>query len=139
MVIATRRQSKYVQVIREYLLEVGHATNAELAVHLRSTYPAVSDTTVHRITARLLRDGECATGPIADDGAMRFDTNLLPHDHFECLHCGGLRDIIVSQSVRRELTQELGGCLVNGPLTIQGNCHKCITKEGTHGSTKHTH
>lgn len=128
MAIATRRKSKYVEAVRLLLRDRGHATNADLAVALRETYQALSDTTVHRITQRLLRDGEIALAPVTANGAMRFDANLMPHDHFECQHCARLRDINVSTNIRRELAQELGNCEVNGSLTILGNCHKCLNR-----------
>lgn len=137
MVIATRRQSKYSNEVRTYLAAVGHATNTEIATHVRQSHPSVSDTTIHRITQRLFHDGECVLGPVTESGAMRFDANLMPHDHFECQHCGGLRDIIVSETIRKELADELGGCQISGTLTILGNCHKCIIKEENNGSSKH--
>lgn len=128
MAIATRRKSKYVEAVRVLLRDRGHATNGDLAEVLRETYHALSDTTVHRITQRLLRDGEIALAPVTASGAMRFDANLMPHDHFECQHCERLKDINVSTSIRDGLARELGDCEVSGPLTILGNCHKCINK-----------
>lgn len=127
MPIATRRSSKYVDLVRRELLHVGHATNGELADLVRKKHPSISDTTIHRITSRLVHDGECAVGPILQSGVRRFDINLLPHDHFYCVHCDALRDIVLPDHIRQELERVLGGCNVDGQLLISGSCRKCNT------------
>ncbi len=129
MAIATRRKSRYVDLVREVLTRHGHATNGEIAAILRQTYPRISDTTVHRITQRLIHDGECVYGPVLPSGVKRYDGNLLPHDHFECSCCHTLRDLTLPAEVRRQIEYELKGCTLDGQLLIIGNCHKCKQKE----------
>lgn len=126
MAIATRRRSKYADTIRSILATVGHATNAQLADILRQSYPDVSDTTVHRITQRLIEDGEVRYAPNATDGSMLFDTNTNTHDHFECSVCGELRDITIPASGRSILRQAIGDCRVDGSLKIVGTCCNCM-------------
>ncbi|MCB9820076.1 transcriptional repressor [Candidatus Nomurabacteria bacterium] len=123
-----RRRSKYVESVRQSLAYFGHATNAQLADDLRRIYPHVSDTTVHRITQRLLEDGETQLAPNAADGAMVFDSNIDIHDHFECAKCEKLRDITVSTSCRESLRSTIGDCRLNGSLKIVGTCCECIDK-----------
>lgn len=126
----TRRQSRYVSAVRQALEYFGHATNAEITDDLRRSYPHLSDTTVHRITQRLLEDGEIQLATHDEFGAMVFDINTAPHDHFECSECGGLNDISVPQSARRDIRAVIGVCRLNGPLKIVGECHKCIQQGG---------
>lgn len=128
MTIATRRRSKYADSIRHILSELGHATNAQVAAMLRRSYPHVSDTTVHRITQRLLIDGEVQHAPNASDGSMLFDSNITRHDHFECSVCGELRDISIPESGRDTIREAIGDCRVDGSLKIVGKCCGCMSK-----------
>lgn len=125
MSIATRRKSKYVELVREALSQRGHATNAELLTELHQTHPSLSPTTVHRITQRLFADGECISAPSPKSGEICYDANLLPHDHFFCSCCQELRDISLPASVYRSIESELHGCTLDGQLLIIGNCHNC--------------
>ena len=125
-----RRRTKYSQAVHDIIIELGHATNAEIAKKLRDKYDEVSDTTVHRITRRLLLDEFISLAPSGPDGAHRFDANTSSHDHFECAHCHGLRDMIVPSKIRAELSKELDGCALSGRLLVTGNCHECIIKGG---------
>lgn len=121
------RKSKYVQAVSSALARREHATNAQLADDLRVIYPDVSDTTVHRVTQRLVTAGECAKAPLAKCGSRRFDAKIEPHDHFECSDCGRLRDINLSDEFREEIRASIGGCRIEGSLTIQGVCQQCLT------------
>ncbi len=126
MTTLQRRTTKYSQKVHGIIKELGHGTNAEIAEVLRREYPSVSDTTVHRITQRLLEDGNIRLAPNAADGSLRFDSNLNDHDHFVCNACGNLRDLIVPQSCRALIQYELGNCKVSGGLVISGGCHTCL-------------
>ena len=126
--VSLMRKSKYVEAVLNALRYRQHATNAQLADDLRAIYPDVSDTTIHRVTQRLVVSGQCAAAPLAKCGSRRFDANTKTHDHFECTSCQQLRDINVSDEFRSEVQTGIGGCSVNGPLTIQGVCQNCLTK-----------
>ena len=108
------------------MAEAGHATNAQLLDVIRAHHPAVSATTVHRVTTRLLDAGELQLAPTGADGAMRFDTNTAAHDHFMCVSCGKLRDAVLPLSVRETIEQQIGdGCEISGSLTVSGICKNC--------------
>lgn len=122
-----RRHSKYVAAIKLSLRHFGHATNAMLCDDLRSSYPHLSDTTVHRITQRLYEDGEIAFATLNQWGAMVYDINTLPHDHFYCESCGDLSDISLSKSCREVIQQAIGSGRLSRSLKIAGQCTKCIS------------
>jgi Fe2+ or Zn2+ uptake regulation protein len=124
----TRRQTKYCQAIESLLASLGHATNTRLLMELRKLYPDVSATTVHRATARLALQGKIAVAPAAKDGSMCYDTNVVPHDHFQCTSCGTLRDTDVKDSVASILESSLDDCRISGRLTIGGICKQCKEK-----------
>lgn len=127
--ITTTRQTKYCNAIEQVLPALGHATNAQLLAHLRLTFPEVSATTVHRATARLAERGTIALGPATASGAMQYDANTNPHDHFMCTNCGLLRDTDVKEQVTSILESSIDGCHISGRLTISGLCKSCIKEK----------
>lgn len=120
-----QRQTKYCQAIENMLDLLGHATNVELLTELRKTYPILSPTTVHRATARLASRGKIAMAPSTNDGSMQYDSNTSPHDHFQCLSCGMLRDTNIKDKVVPILESSIGDCHISGRLTITGVCKYC--------------
>jgi Fur family peroxide stress response transcriptional regulator len=120
------RQTKYCQAIEHTLAVFGHATNMQILEELRKSFPDLSATTVHRATSRLALRGSIAIAPSAQDGAMRYDTNTAPHDHFLCASCGILRDTDVKDKVIPILESSIGDCRISGQLTISGLCKNCI-------------
>lgn len=122
----TGRDTKYSKEILSTMSSLGHATNAQLLVSLRRTYPDVSATTVHRVTARLLERKKVLEAPADIHGSMRYDTNVALHDHFICNGCGGIRDINIATDLLPQVSQALGGCKITGRLVIYGTCEKCL-------------
>lgn len=127
-IATTQRQTKYCQAIEVLLASMGHATNSELLVELRKTYPNISATTVHRATSRLSTRGSIAIAPPTRDGSVRYDTNVTPHDHFVCTSCGMLRDTDIKAKVIPILESSMDDCHISGQLTIGGFCKHCKEK-----------
>ena len=121
-----QRQTKYCQTLKGILKLKGHATNAQLLIELRTYYPDVGTTTVHRATTRLSGRGEVAIAPNALDGSMQYDANVTSHDHFQCSSCGLLRDTDIKDKIAPILESSIDGCHINGQLTINGICRKCM-------------
>ena len=123
------RETKYSTAIMLQLEKLGHATNSEMLTALRSTYPDLSATTVHRATTRLHERGKIREAPADRQGAMRYDFNTAPHDHFICTNCGNLKDIDIAENFIPIISKALGGCKVTGRLVIHGSCENCLNKE----------
>lgn len=123
-----QRQTKYCQAIEAILTARGHATNLELLTELRKTYPDLTATTVHRATTRLASRGTISIAPSSRDGSMCYDANTLPHDHFQCVSCGKLRDTDIKNKVIPILESSIGDCHISGRLTISGLCEQCKGK-----------
>ncbi len=121
------RQTKYCLAIKRHLAVAGHATNTELLQDLRISYPELSATTVHRATARLAARHEIGLAPPSQDGAMRYDSNPKPHDHFLCNSCGLIRDADVKDAVTPILEASIGDCRISGRLTVGGLCRRCVS------------
>jgi Fur family peroxide stress response transcriptional regulator len=119
------RETKYTQAIIDVLTELGHGTNSDIALKLRKSYPEVSDTTVHRVTARLAERAQIGSGPRDLNGNLRYDANTEPHDHFICTGCKGIRDIDIANEILPVVQEALGGCGIDGRLEIKGLCTRC--------------
>lgn len=124
----TSRDTKYSTAILSAIGTLGHATNAELLLQLRTAFPEVSATTIHRATARLLERSKVLEAPVDIHGSMRYDAAITPHDHFICNGCGGIRDIDIADDVIPTVSKALGGCRITGRLVIYGSCEQCLRK-----------
>lgn len=120
-----QRKTKYSQAIERILESRGHATNFELLTELQKIYPDLSATTVHRATTRLANRGIISMAPHGKDGSMCYDANIVPHDHFQCMICGVLRDADVVDKVIPILESSIEDCHISGRLTIGGICKNC--------------
>lgn len=129
MLASRIRNTRYSRAVLDQVRQAGHVSNAEILRELRREHPALSATTVHRITSRLLSRGELAVAPATLGHAARFDANADGHDHFQCVHCDRLRDITVPRELFAAIQRQLGGCRIGGYLTVQGECNKCIKEE----------
>lgn len=121
------RETRYCTAVKLALAEYGHATNHELLTSMRVKYPALSATTVHRITSRLAQRGEIGLAPATLSGELRYDGNKRSHDHFRCIHCDGLKDMQMTAKLLPLLSLE--GCIVSGPFVISGSCKECINQK----------
>lgn len=124
----SERQTKYCKAVEKALLSLGHATNAEILLLLKTSYPNISATTIHRTTTRLALRGKIAEAPLAKDGSKQYETKTEPHDHFQCSICGNLQDADIKNKVMPLLKNYIDGCEITGRLTINGVCKKCIHK-----------
>lgn len=122
----TLRQTKYTNAVRAAVTQLGHASNADIIKILRAEHPDISATTVHRITTRLHDSGQLTLAPNKEDGAMRYDCNTVPHDHFLCSGCDRVRDLHIAEQFIPRIEKALGGCKVTGKLVISGSCETCI-------------
>ncbi len=121
------RQSKYCTAIENAMQTLGHATNLELLAVLREQFPDVSATTVHRATARLAQRGQLGLAPAGRDCSMRYDANVVPHDHFQCQRCFMLRDADIRDVVVPVIQVAIADCEIGGRLVISGLCKICKT------------
>lgn len=120
------RTTKYISAVRNFVEQVGHATNAEILGALQHDYPSVSATTIHRITTRLAERGELQKAPTGQDNVLRFDANVEQHDHFMCSNCGVLKDAYLDDAVRPLIEKSIGdGCAISGRLVVSGICKSC--------------
>lgn len=127
----TSRQTKYATAVLSALRGLKHATNLDLLEEIRKSYPAVSATTIHRVTARLKDRGVIGCAPKSADGSERYDINPIPHHHFVCTSCSRICDVPETAEARdviRQLKNISKECALAGTLTMQGICKRCVKK-----------
>lgn len=128
---SSSRTTKYTVAVLSYLQLHNHSTNLQIVEGLRAEFPELSKTTVHRVTARLLEMGKIRCAPATHDNAARFDSNVLPHDHFNCRNCDRLRDIHVPRELLSAVQSQLGKCRIDGTVVLSGICGRCNNKART--------
>ena len=130
--VSATRQTKYATEVVDCLQRLEHATNLELLHEVQKTYPEVSVTTIHRVSARLKERGIIGSAPKPTNGSERYDINPHPHHHFMCVSCSRLCDVPETQEARAVINQlkELSSeCALAGTLTMRGICKRCVKKE----------
>lgn len=125
----TYRETKYCTSIRELIKKLEHATNGELLYHLQRDFPELSATTVHRATARLASRGEIGLAPSTHRGAVRYDAQTTPHDHFNCNVCDRLCDTDIKDKIQPAIKELVADCAVSGNVVLTGLCHACQAKQ----------
>lgn len=125
MSVVQNRTTKYTVAVLSFLQRQGHCTNLDIVEGLRQEFPELSKTTVHRVTSRLLSQGKIRSAPATHDNASRFDSNVLPHDHFRCNNCDRVRDIYVPHELLKSVQDQLGKCTIDGSVVISGVCGRC--------------
>jgi Fur family peroxide stress response transcriptional regulator len=124
----TTRTTKYTQAVREYMSRVGHATNLDIQRELQKTYPELSATTIHRITARLYEQKLLQLVPFEPGGSMHYDANLGLHDHFYCTRCKTIKDLTIPRDIFESLGTIAEGNIITERLAIMGTCSQCSTR-----------
>jgi Fur family peroxide stress response transcriptional regulator len=120
-----------IAVIRELADDPTHPTAQELFERLRPQLPTMSFATVYNTLAALAEQGLCAARALATEGErgpVRFDPNVMPHDHAVCDACGLVLDVMLDdRSTRR--ANPLEGFAVRAVEKIyRGLCAKCADR-----------
>lgn len=126
------RQTKYTTAVYEALMSLKHATNAQILEMVQQSYPEVSATTIHRVTARFKTLGIISCAPKPADGSERYDFTAEPHHHFMCTSCSNLCDVSETEEARQVIAQLKNlsdECALAGTLTMGGICKQCIRKD----------
>ena len=89
----TLKYSRQRESIKDNLMHrTDHPTADMVYSDIRKVYPNISLGTVYRNLALLSDLGEIQK-LTTSDGAVRFDGNTAPHNHFTCRKCGSVLDL----------------------------------------------
>ena len=118
------RSTPQTLLVKHLLEQKGHATNQELAAEARKTFPRITNTTVHRITSRLVAAKSASYAPSLQNVKV-VDANTSGHDHFVCQLCGRIVDIHLPDEAFRSLQSQLPGKLSRHNVLVAGMCEQC--------------
>ena len=119
------RYSKQRDAILDVLRETAsHPTAEWIFDQVRHDIPNISLGTVYR-NLNQLADGNLILR-IYDNGCVRYDGNLVRHDHFRCLHCLRIVDIQVPlDGVEETITDNPPFKITGYSLELTGECPDC--------------
>ena len=114
-------------ILRELADDRSHPTAMELFERLREELPTMSFATVYNTLAALSEQGLCVARAL-EPGPVRFDPNMVPHDHAVCEDCGLVVDLPVEQTGG---VPEMAGFAVRKVERIyRGSCADCAPTQG---------
>lgn len=128
---------------REIILKVlksrrDHPTANMLYEDVKKELPQIGIATVYRNIADLTEEGIITKIKTKNDGPDRYDANIKPHYHFECLKCNDICDIYPNNNMYNDLSDniknmigKMGAEIIETDIMIRGVCKKCAqNKEG---------
>ena len=125
---ALRARGLRLTVPRRLILDAVRATDAHPTAafvygRVRRRLPRVSLATVYRNLRRLAAEGFLLER--ADARGMRFDGNLVRHDHFTCLQCGRIYDVPARRAGGGRMPARAGFEVLNQRIEFYGRCAAC--------------
>ena len=124
-----KRNTLQKTIILEALMELKgkHPTPTEVYQYVHEKYPTISQTTVFRVLASEVEDGE-AQRVYAPDSSLRYEYGTRKHYHVSCRVCGRVEDVEMAYLDGLEKNVEaLNGFLVERHIVeFIGLCPKCI-------------
>ena len=131
------RYSKQRELILNVLKErKDHPTAEMIYKDIIKIMPTIGLATVYRNLAALHESGQILKIETKQGESDRFDGNLMPHLHFQCLECNEIQDIFLDDLENEQLNDKLKefANIINAEVTsskilLKGKCEKCKNKE----------
>jgi Fe2+ or Zn2+ uptake regulation protein len=107
----------------------GHRSADELVAELRQAGYPHARTTVYNALDDLTRAGLIHAAPVAA-GALRYEADLSPHQHFVCSRCGLIRNVaVVIDPVEGPLPHVEGARIDVVDVVYRGVCAACLASD----------
>lgn len=117
--------SKQRQLILQALrLTEEHPTVARLAELVAREDGPASISNLYRNLEILVAEGSVRRFR-SEDGADRFDANLVPHYHVTCTRCHHIWDVPIREGDRCDLTLPKGFAPRSWDVIVRGTCAQC--------------
>lgn len=131
------RYSKQRELILNVLKERNDHPTAEMLYNdIIKIMPTIGIATVYRNLAALYESGQILKIETKQGESDRFDGNLTPHLHFQCLECNEIQDIFLDECDNEKINEKLKefANIINAEVTsskiiLKGKCEKCKNKE----------
>lgn len=131
------RYSKQRELILNVLKERNdHPTAEMLYKDIVKIMPTIGIATIYRNLAALCESGQILKIETKQGESDRFDGNLMPHLHFQCLECNKIQDIFLNDEDNNKLNDKLkefaniiNAEVTNSKIILKGKCEKCKDKK----------
>ena len=127
------RYSKQRELILNVLKErKDHPTAEMLYNDIIKIMPTIGIATVYRNLAALYESGQILKIETKQGESDRFDGNLMPHLHFQCLECNEIQDIFLDECDNeklKEFANIINAKVTSSKILLKGKCEKCKNKE----------
>ena len=131
------KHSKQRDSILEFLAaRKDHPTAEMIYKDIIKIMPTIGIATVYRNLAALYESGQILKIETKQGESDRFDGNLMPHLHFQCLECNEIQDIFLDECDNDKLNEKLKefAKMINAEVTsskilLKGKCEKCKNSE----------
>jgi Fur family transcriptional regulator, peroxide stress response regulator len=106
-----------------------HPSADEIHQRVRQTLPQISLGTVYRNLQRLVEEGRIHL-LLVGERIARYDSMLTEHDHFICLQCGRVVDVLLERDRQVNVAPllEQGFTVATHSLSVHGLCQQCAQK-----------
>ncbi|NQV42614.1 MAG: transcriptional repressor [Candidatus Marinimicrobia bacterium] len=102
-----------------------HPTADWVYKETRKVIPNISLGTVYRNLNQLVESGRVLK--LKDEAMVRYDGNIVRHDHFRCSACGKWYDIeLLDQSIFKAFAEEHNFRIESINLELEGTCKNCL-------------
>ena len=121
------KYSRQRESIKENLMHRSDHPTADMVYSdIRKIYPNISLGTVYRNLSLLSELGEIRK-LVTSDGAVRFDADTSPHNHFTCRRCGAVLDLDMGDisHLKSRASQNFDGVIENYSVNFYGICGRC--------------
>ena len=122
-----QRRTMQKDVIYSALSELrNHPTADQVYEYIHTSQPSISRATVYRVLHQLAANGKAEKIGVLS-GADRFDHNLMPHSHAQCVECHRIFDInYIKPSILPLNSEENDGFIITDyTILFEGHCRDC--------------
>lgn len=121
-----RRSTQQLAVVLAAVRDSGraHPSAETVFAHVRDRLPRISLGTVYRNLQRLVDDGAIGMAALGDR-VVRYDPTPTAHDHFVCLDCGTVDDLLAGEPEGLRAARRAGHEPTSHALVVYGRCRGC--------------
>lgn len=125
-----QRNTKQKQLILDILLKSkNHPTMKEIYQMVRELDSSIGQATVYRNVNKLVEDGKIRRLLHLEE-AIRYDGNMLLHDHFACRKCGKIIDLFDNDyyKLQKNIENKYSVKVEQMTFYYEGICNDCCNK-----------
>ncbi len=116
-------------VYANLMARTDHPTVDQLLTELNANSPVSSQATVYASLQALQQVG-LVREVLLEEGVTRYDANVMPHHHFRCRQCRGIKDIAWDAFTPLDLTTLSPNLMAEHyEVTISGLCDRCLSED----------